>query len=164
MYYTLIEHPEFYEENKNSQRQNIGLYLDYSIYSPNVPVIRNDKGEWLEEPYMMNVLTSPAPNKYAIVTELGDMDEEEELMLDTNIGRVFYKRMQQVLGIMAENGHKSIVLGCWGCGAFGGDPYMVSCLFDACLRGPCNYFDKVTFAIFDSKDSDNFRAFSDCFS
>jgi hypothetical protein len=29
-YPTLIKHPEFYEENKKSQRDNIGLYLDYA--------------------------------------------------------------------------------------------------------------------------------------
>jgi uncharacterized protein (TIGR02452 family) len=35
------------------------LYSDYAIYSPAVPVFRDDEGLLLEEPYTVAIITSP---------------------------------------------------------------------------------------------------------
>ena len=186
LYHTLVVHPEYYEENKRSQSKNIGMYLDYAIYSPNVPILRSDDGEWLEEPYLMSILTSPAPNKNAILqnwaTEFDSVariskalgvtpkfqgarqPSDSELMeLEVKIGITFRNRMKQVLEIMADNGHRTIVLGAWGCGAFGQNPVLVAELFKEALT-KCPYFDNVVFAIYDHGDSENLNAFLKCFS
>jgi len=68
LYFSLIEHQEYYNENKNSDC----YYLDYAIYSPSVQVIRDDDGNWLEIPYNINVVTSPAPNRGAMGDELDE--------------------------------------------------------------------------------------------
>jgi uncharacterized protein (TIGR02452 family) len=171
LYHTLVVHPEFYEENKRSQSRDIGLYLDYAIYSPKVPVLRNDDGEWLEEPYFMSILTSPAPNKNAILQDLGpafvehpdDAMKQKLMDIEVKIAVTFRNRMKQVLEIMADNGHRTIVLGSWGSGAFGQNPYLVSELFKEALI-KCPYFDNVIFAIYDSPDSENLKAYIKCFS
>jgi uncharacterized protein (TIGR02452 family) len=167
LYPTLIQHPEFYEENKRSQAKNIGLYLDYAIYSPEVPIFRNDAGEWLEAPYVVSVLTSPAPNRHAILNT--DEDDVVQLSLDDDIDAIemkiietLDKRMYHVLSIMAAQGHRTIILGAWGCGIFGNDPLVVAELFRENLQ-KLPFFDTVVFAIYDKPDSDTVRSFVQIF-
>lgn len=156
LYSSLIQHIEFYEENKKSQRNNIGLYLDYAIYSPDVVVIRNDKGEWLDDPFTISVVTSPAPNRTAILTD------EDTTTSDDMIRDVFNRRIYQVLSIMGHYGYRTIVLGAWGCGIFGNDPWMVAKLFKENLQ-KLPFFAKVAFPIYDRPDSETFRAFVQTF-
>lgn len=157
LYQTLIKHPEYYEENKRSQKNNIGMYLDYAIYSPNVPVIRNDRGDWLDEPYVISIVTSPAPNRRAILSE-NEISRDE----DVAINSAFRQRMLQVLRIMAENKHRIIILGAWGCGVFGNDPGIVSKMFKECLE-ETPYFDEIVFAIYDKPESETMMAFEKMF-
>jgi len=168
LYHTLIRHQEYYEENKRSQAKNIGLYLNYAIYSPDVPVFRNDAGDWLEEPYLVSVVTSPAPNRHAILEDEDNKkifidDYEAEEMMEIDIKKTFSIRMKQVLSIMAAEGHRTIILGAWGCGVFGNDPLVVAELFRDNLKN-VPFFDSVVFAILDKEDSYTFRSFSQIFS
>ncbi len=161
LYHTLIEHPEFYEENKRSGRDGHGIYTDYVIYSPDVPVIRNDRGDWLDDPYMMSVITSPAPNRTAILedSETKELSDDQDKKIDA----IFNNRMIKVLKLMAANGHRVIVLGAWGCGVFGNDPRKVAKMFKEALKA-CPYFDEVVFAIYAAPDSDTYQAFEKVFS
>lgn len=160
LYHTLIEHPEYYEENKRSGNNGPGIYTNYAIYSPNVPVIRNDRGEWLEEPYTMSVITAPAPNRTAIIEDSDDNTITEDQ--EKNLEESFKSRTLRVLRLMAANGHRIIVLGAWGCGVFGNDPWKVAKMFQEALK-ECPYFDEVVFAIYDSPDSDTYKAFERTF-
>ena len=163
LYPTLIKHPEFYEENKRSQRDNVGLYLDYAIYSPDVPVFRNDAGDWLEQSYLTSVLTSPAPNRHAIFSdEDNKMDDDQEEAMEIKIEETLSRRMYQVLSIMALHGHRTIILGAWGCGVFGNDPLLVAELFKENLK-KLPFFDRVAFPIYDRSDSDTLRSFVSIF-
>ena len=56
--------PEFYSFHR--QQRDL-RYSDRVIYSPAVPVFRDDKGSLLEEPYPVSFLTSAAPNLGAIL-------------------------------------------------------------------------------------------------
>lgn len=161
LYHTLIVHPEFYEENKRSQKENIGLYLNYAIYSPDVPIFKMDNGELLEEPFTVSILTSPAPNRNAIVSDI-EINDEIEGTIDILINNVFDKRIRQVLNIMADNGHRTIILGAWGCGAFGNDPGVVANLFANCLE-ETPYFDNIIFAIYDDPNSITYKTFDERF-
>jgi uncharacterized protein (TIGR02452 family) len=164
LYHTLIVHPEYYEENKRSQRDNVGLYLDYAIYSPDVPVFKDDAGDSLENPYTVSVLTSPAPNKTAIFDELEEEGEDERAFDHMNhlVETTMAKRMRQVLNIMADNGHRTIVLGAWGCGVFGNNPEVVAEMFEVTLKDT-PYFDNVIFAIYDDPKSHVYQAFPERF-
>jgi uncharacterized protein (TIGR02452 family) len=154
LYHTLIIHPKFYEENKRSQ--DFG-YTDHAIYSPDVPVFKNDRGELLEEPYTVSVVTSPAPNRSAMMADVPKT--VSEAILAAKIEFVFRKRMRQVLRIMAENGHQTIILGGWGCGVFGNDPDKVAKYFKEALDDH-PWFENIVFAIYDAPESDVMRAFS----
>ena len=62
-------------------------------------------------------------------------------------------RVRTVLHAAASTGRRNVVLGAWGCGAFGNDPTAVATLFkqelDRLLRGDGirRPFDRVVFAI-----------------
>ena len=167
LYHTLMEHPEFYGAN-NTATTDIGLYQDYAIYSPRVPVIRDDHGLWLEEPYTVSVLTSPAPNRRAIfekfegTCEPGREQARERSRLEGLIKNTIQTRITQILSIMASHGHRSIILGAWGCGVFGNDPVDVAGAFKEALKQTL-FFDNITFPIYDKQDSEVFVAFKEAF-
>jgi len=151
LYHHIKEFPEFYAQSKNVP----GIYEEYMIYSPKVTFFRDDSGDLLEEPYTVACVTAAAPNMNIVKTLEGDQEETayEE----------FYKRIKKVLEVMHHEGHKTIVLGAWGCGAFGNDPYIVSDFFaDVLEAGPA--FDKVVFAIYDKPESATYQAFDLTFS
>lgn len=99
------------------------LYSNYAIYSPAVPVFRADDGALLEEPYTVAIITSPAVNA-------GKLPEARH----AEIGAAMWQRILKVLAIGILHGHDSIVLGAWGCGAFGNDGNEIAGLFDRALR------------------------------
>src|SRR5579871_6649194 len=46
--------------------QHTSMYSDRMIYSPACPVLRTDDGQWLKAHYLVDILTSAAPNAGAI--------------------------------------------------------------------------------------------------
>jgi uncharacterized protein (TIGR02452 family) len=119
-----------------------GFYTNYAIYSPDVPILKDDEGELLDEPYLCGFVTSPAVNVGAI------RGDERESVRDEMRARV-----DKVLAIMAGHGHDAAVLGAWGCGVFKNDPELIAELFAKALRGKFSgAFAKVVFAILDSSD------------
>src|SRR5205814_6023280 len=40
------------------QAHSDAMYTDYAIYSPDVPVFRNDEGQLLDQPYLCSFITS----------------------------------------------------------------------------------------------------------
>lgn len=122
------------------------FYTSYAIYSPDVPVFRNDKGELLNEPYYCGVITSPAVNAGALTKRMGRCSSE--------IVKAMAERIDKVLAVAAHHGNDSIVLGAWGCGVFRNQPADVAELFADALYGPYKgQFAAVTFAVLDySKD------------
>lgn len=128
-----------------------GFYTNYAIYSPAVPVFKNDDGDRLDEPYLCAFVTSPAVNA-------GVLREEHHPIRDE-----MRERVEKVLAIMAGHGHDAAVLGAWGCGVFKNDPEMVAELFAQALRGPfAGAFAKVVFAVL-SPDGETIRPFQERF-
>ncbi|MCK6488649.1 MAG: TIGR02452 family protein, partial [Planctomycetes bacterium] len=74
------------------------------------------------------------------------------------------KRITSVLALAIVHRVRHLVLGAWGCGAFGNDPLLVARCFRDAL-GPSmpwsRGFDALTFAVFDqSRHRSCFSAFS----
>lgn len=73
------------------------------------------------------------------------------------------QRMRRVLAFVVEqtphNTKRRLVLGAWGCGAFGGPNYHVACLWREALGGFRHYFDTVVMAVL----GDNFSDYCDVF-
>jgi uncharacterized protein (TIGR02452 family) len=125
------------------------MYSDYVLYSPDVPVIRTDGGDLFEEPYPCSILTSPAPFTQALAHY-----EPHRL---PEIEAAFRSRIAKVLSVGAAHGHDTIILGAWGCGAFGGDPGMVARLFHESLSGPFSgVYREVVFSITDWSEEKRF--------
>src|SRR5262245_22359020 len=59
LYRCIARQREMYDFNRS---YGSCLYSDYMLYSPKVPVFRDDDGELLEEPYLASFITSPAVN------------------------------------------------------------------------------------------------------
>ncbi len=127
------------------------LYTDRMIYSPRVPVFRDDRGRLLAVAYPVSFLTAAAPNRAMIVRDQPDLLPQ--------VPGVLAGRAERILRVAAAHGHREIVLGAWGCGVFGNDPGQVADVFAAALRA-APWFERVVFAILDRREEvrDVFRA------
>ncbi|MFY8051157.1 MAG: TIGR02452 family protein, partial [Armatimonadaceae bacterium] len=115
---------------------------DWAILSPNVPFFRTDDGTFEASPWLASVLTCAAPQA----------DYAEEGQVDALMRR----RIPRVLDIMAAYGYTDIILGAWGCGAFGCEPTSIAKIFvDTISDEFAGKFRTVIFAIVD--DSMNRR-------
>jgi len=114
------------------------------IYTPQVPVFRDDHGELLDTPYLVDFATSPAPNCGVMMKAGRDAEKRA--------AEVMQERSERVLQLFAQAGAVDIVLGAWGCGVFRNDPETVAKIFKQHLDGKFRgCFRKVLFAITDPK-------------
>ncbi len=157
LYYSLLEHRDFYDYHRANKS---GLYSDRMIYSPKCPVFRDENGMLLEKPYQVDFITSPAPNASSLrINQPEDLDRLED---------TFRKRCACVLSLAAFHKIDALVLGAWGCGAFFNSPTMVAAIFHEQLSSRVrfrNRFRKVLFSVLDKTEKqDNFSAFHERFS
>ena len=122
------------------------IYSDAMIYSPNVPVFRDDAHELLPSPYLASFITSAAPlAKHLSEAEIAQLPE------------ILLGRIRKILAVAQTKGHDSLILGAWGCGAFGNDGHQVAGLFHRALTGEfAGAFKEVTFAIVDTSHERRF--------
>ncbi len=132
LYHTLVDDP-MYEEHRKRQLPDSS---DLAIYSPEVPVFRMDNGTELQHPWLLSFITCAAP--YAPV--IGQPQS----------GDLLQKRIHRVLAIARSYGHSALVLGAWGCGAFGNDPHRAAIDFRQALENDYSgAFSEIVFAITD---------------
>ena len=93
------------------------------IFSPEVEIFRDEHGGLMDETVIVAVLTCAAP---MISYGLEGMSERE-------YQRMFYNRIVSVLKCATYFGYEDLVLGAWGCGAFGNDAAVVSDMFHNAL-------------------------------
>lgn len=129
---------------------------DYMLLSPNVCVFRDEKCQLLDKPFSTSVITLPAPNRFGAA------------MVASNkfIAETMTRRIRIMLKIAADKGCKNLILGAWGCGAFGNDPADVAGYFKAVIvdEGFGYAFDNICFAVYGSADGKNISAFRKVFS
>lgn len=131
---------------------------DALMITPQVEIIKDENGELLEESVVAAVMTCAAPMLRNGLE--GRFEQEYEDML--------YRRMCGMLTAAAHLGYQMLVLGAWGCGAFGNDAHVVSDLFCRSIKEfkyagkkAEDYFRSIDFAVLDhSRDQYNFREFS----
>ncbi len=155
LYLCQLRQPAYYEENRLHDSL---LYTDHLIYSPKVPWFRKRSRELLDEFFLASVITAPAPNAGQLLRR--DPNAQAE------IESVLRRRAGYVLAVARNNGHRSLLLGAWGCGVFCNDASMVADAFGQWLESPqfLGCFDRVIFAIYDSsKHKDTLHAFQSRF-
>ncbi|MFE3205399.1 TIGR02452 family protein [Embleya sp. NPDC059237] len=156
LYPCLLRAPDYYAAHRAGPDL---LYSDRVIWSPDVPVHRDEHGRLLDEPFPVSFLTCAAP------------DAGETLQRDPAAhGRVretLRRRAGRVLTVAHHHGARRLVLGAWGCGVFRNDPREVAGAFHDHLAPDGAFaaaFEHVVFAIHDpSPDSPNRTAFTERF-
>lgn len=152
LYASLASQREMYEYNR---RLKTSLYSDYMIHSPRVPVFFYETGELRETPYHVSFISASAVNAAAIRKN----EPENVLKIHTYMAQ----RLMRVLWVARQMGHKTVILGAWGCGVFGNDPEEVAGIYREMLGpgGLCRgWFDHIVYAIHDqSYEQKTFNAF-----
>ncbi len=131
------------------------MYTDHIIYSPDVPWFRGEDYTLLDNMYLASIITSPAPNA-------GSLRKREKKQVESRLR----ERAGKILAVAEAEGHRSLLLGAWGCGVFKNDPAMVADAFGAWLASDrfTGSFDHVTFAVLDNTQGKNtIRSFEDRF-
>lgn len=152
LYKSLLLGETYYTEHRQMKSC---LYSDRMIYSPNTVVFRTDNGTLIEEPYVVDFVTSPAPNARVVKRKEPEAAEKIEPSL--------YERGAKVLSLFVERGCTDLVLGAWGCGVFQNDPEMVAEMFYSYLKPGGQFhgsFRSVRFSVLDTrKEQKIFAAF-----
>lgn len=108
------------------------VYTDRIIYAQDVVVFKDDTTYENVEPRKLDVITCPAPSARMGVFKAFD---------------TFTQRAEQILLSAIDNEAECIVLGAWGCGAFGQIPEVVARAFAEALNRYGGYFKSIIFAI-----------------
>lgn len=135
---------------------------DAIILSPKVQIIKDANQKLLPSPVTVAVLTCAAP---MLQNGLHNLTQEQYHSL-------MARRIDGILSVAAHLGYRVLVLGAFGCGAFGNDPNIVSELFRSSLEHYClppfgisRDFQIIDFAVLDnSEQKRNIKAFSAAFS
>lgn len=125
---------------------------DAAIITPKAEIIKDENGDYLEETEIVSVITCAAP---IVCRGLGGMREDQYLS-------IFEKRILGILKCAAYCGYENLVLGAFGCGAFGNDARVVSDLFYKVLAEFERYgaFRNIDFAVLSNSASQyNLREF-----
>jgi len=154
LYPCLVANMEMYEFNR---RQRTELCSDWMIYSPQVPVFRNDDGSFMKDPYRVAFLTSPAVNAGFLLQKEPD---KAEMIYSVNKDRI-----RKFLWLANQKEHRTLILGAWGCGAFRNDIDDVAETFKDLLQNEfADCFERIIFAIYDNTPTQRvFKTFAKVF-
>ncbi len=127
------------------------------IVTPKVEIFKDENGDLLEDSVIVAVMTCAAPCLTNGMEGLSHQQYEE----------MVYNRIYGMLRCAAYMGYKNLVLGAFGCGAFGNDAKLVSDLFYKALKEfnfdgmrESDMFRRIDFAVL-SRDPEqyNFKEF-----
>jgi uncharacterized protein (TIGR02452 family) len=155
LYATLQMHPEYYDYHR---RGDTCLYSDHTIFSPEVPVFRDDQGLLLKEPWPCSFITAAAVNAGAV--RRNEPEQTREIV------PIMEHRTRMILAVAVEHGCENLVLGAWGCGVFQNDPREIAGIFELVLREDifAGAFGRLEFAVLDgSGRGETYRAFEEQF-
>ena len=148
------EAEKYYEYNA---KLHTYMGSDAIIITPKVEIIKDENGELLDETVVVAVMTCAAPM----------INYGYEGMSEEQYQNMFYNRIVGMLRCAAVMGYKNLVLGAFGCGAFGNDAKTVSDLFYRALKEfeldgmkEKDLFQRIDFAVLSrSKSQYNFKEF-----
>lgn len=148
LYNVLVQFTDSYYK-WNNENKNRALYMDRALYTPDI-VFESGDGKQM----MCDVITCAAPNKSAAQKYCNVSDKENADVLES--------RIRFLLSVAQEHESKTLVLGAYGCGVFGQNPYEVATTFKNVLQNELWGFERVIFAIPSGKN-ENLTAFLQVF-
>lgn len=135
-----------YAFNEENAQRTKCMYTHQMIYSPNVPVFRDNDDELIKVPYNVSFITVPAVN----AKEASKRGVKHE-----TIKKAMYARIDRIIGIAKDKDHDAIVLGAYGYGVFGNDIQDIGEIFCELLTGKyAGSFKKVVFSVLGDHDYD----------
>lgn len=143
----------FYQYND----EQAPYYSSRIIYSENIAVIKKENGRPMERGFFVDVITCAAPNVH----------DHRANLKKKKLEKLLEERIRNILMAAESHGIQALVLGAFGCGAFGNSADMVAGIFHRLLTdGEFSHsFREVVFAIAVKEPSDrkNLSAFCQCF-
>lgn len=121
LYYTIHTQKDFYLKNLLHVLPD---YTDTMIYSGNVPVIRNQDNKLLKKPCRCDFITCPAVNKHFA----------KFIFHEIRISYTMKRRIEKIVSLAASKKPDLIILGAFGCGAFGNDREAVFKAFEEAVN------------------------------
>ena len=132
LYWTLIGDPMYLFHSYREQPDSTA----WAILSPQVPIFRADNGVTFDTPRLADFITCAAPYAPVVGQPLS--------------GTLLRDWIHRVLAIAQAYRYKALVLGAWGCGAFGNDTLQTANDFRKAIEGPfAGGFSDIVFAITD---------------
>ena len=134
----------------NDTDKHYPLEMNYgAIYSPSITVFREgeDKNyELLEEPFNLDIITIAAIKRPELLPGR---------KLNAGAKEIFKRKVEQMLNLALAWGNDSVVLGAFGCGAYGTPPEDMANIFKEVISSTDYYdkFERIVFAILDDGNS-----------
>jgi len=144
--FACLEHRAMYDFHR---ARPDAMSTHYVIHSADVPVFRTDDGDLLDEPWLMSIISCPAVNQVALSRYAPKLLGEIPL--------VMMERARKVLATAVHHEHRRLILGAWGCGAFGIQSAVMAAIFAELLATTfAEAFELVAFAIADWSEEQRF--------
>lgn len=157
--YPVLLKKEFRDKYYGYNRSNYNFkYTDACIYTPDIAIIKSDidvperlsQDEWL----YVDVITCAAPN----------LRRADYRLNGGEIFNLHINRGRRILDVALDNGVDVLVLGAFGCGAFGNPPEIVSKAYKQLVEEYQHDFTYISFAVFCSeRDRKNYDMFAKTF-
>lgn len=142
LYPCQLKAKEYYVQNRLIKTC---IYTDHMIYSPQVPILKDEDGVLLEEVVQVSIITAPAVNTGVVLRNEPENIEFIEARMS--------QRIDMVLAICREKEYETLVLGAWGCGVFRNDPIVISQMFYNLLNGKYkNQFKRIVFSVYSKNE------------
>ena len=151
---------EFLKDNYYSYHiEKKSEYSDRIIYIPNIIVFKTDDNVFAQKTnekdwYNIDVISCAAHNQKAYKVNYEKLKQ------------INYDKIKAIIECAVENNVDILILGAFGCGAFGNEPQLVSKTFKKILIDEeyYKYFEKVHFAIFTiGNETKNINEFNNTF-
>ena len=99
-------------------------YTHAMIYSQNVPIIRDNNGILLETPKLCDFITSPAVMRYFA----------QFIFSNKKINQIMQERINRIIQLSAIRQPETLILGAFGCGAFGNKREIIYPMFEHAIN------------------------------
>lgn len=146
-----IRDDEFYFDQTHQRNP---FYNDTVIVSPGVPFFRRHNGQFVDTPWQADVITSAAVHAKAVRKYMPYREGE--------IVPIMRQRTQKVFQLATTLDADILILGAWGCGAFGNDPEVIAQIMEDTMQVvDMRRFVAIDYAVVDLYDPPlNYTAFA----
>lgn len=142
------------------------LHTDDIIYTPEVVVFKTDTDNPVrmkeEDWYNVDVITCAAPNLRNMPSNAYNSGDGDIAVKPTEkeLYALHVKRFTKILQAAVANGAEVIILGAFGCGAFGNDPKVVAQAAKDAIAPFLRSFETIEFAVYCTREyQENYEIF-----